>query len=61
MINLATLTEPHSAVAEAYQSLRTSLEFSRLGKELTTLLVAAVDSTEEKLSLIHISEPTRPY
>ena len=52
MINLATLTEPHSAVAEAYQSLRTSLEFSRLGKELTTLLVAAVDSTEEKSAAV---------
>ncbi len=52
MINLVTLTEPHSPVTEAYQSLRTSLEFSRLGKELTTLLVAAVDSTEEKSAAV---------
>jgi non-specific protein-tyrosine kinase len=52
MINLATLTDPHSAVSEAYQSLRTSLEFSRLGKELTTLLVATVDSTEEKSAAV---------
>ena len=28
---LTTLNDPHSAAAEAYQSLRTSLEFSRLG------------------------------
>lgn len=52
MNNLTTLTDPHSAVTEAFQSLRTSLEFSRLGKELTTLLVAAVDSTEEKSTAV---------
>ena len=48
MNNLTTLTDPQSAVTAAYQSLRTSLEFSRLGKELTTILVATVDSTEDK-------------
>ena len=33
-INLITLTDPQSAAAEAYQSLRTRLEFSRLGQEV---------------------------
>lgn len=46
--NLTTITDPRSAAAEAYQSLRTSLEFSRLGHDLHTLLVAAVDGTPEK-------------
>lgn len=47
-INLITLTDPQSAAAEAYQSLRTRLEFSRLGQEVTTILVAAVDDTPDK-------------
>ena len=46
--NLTTITDPRSAAAEAYQSLRTSLEFSRLGHDLHTLLVVAVDGTPEK-------------
>lgn len=52
MINLTTLTDPKSAAAEAYQSLRTSLEFSRLGKDLSTLLVAAVDDGAEKSAAV---------
>ena len=47
-MNLTTITDPRSAAAEAYQSLRTSLEFSRLGHDMRTLLVAAVDGTPEK-------------
>jgi non-specific protein-tyrosine kinase len=49
---LTTLTDPHSAAAEAYQSLRTSLEFSRLGHEVATLLLAAVDGTPDKSSAV---------
>jgi non-specific protein-tyrosine kinase len=45
---LTTLSDPHGAAAEAYQSLRTSLEFSRLGQEVTTLLLAAVDGGPDK-------------
>ena len=48
MPNLITLTDPQSAAAEAYQSLRTSLEFSQLGTQASTLLIAAVDDTAEK-------------
>jgi non-specific protein-tyrosine kinase len=47
---LTTLNDPHSAAAEAFQSLRTSLEFSRLGHDVVTLLLAAVDGTPEKSS-----------
>ncbi len=50
--NLTTLSDPQGAAAEAYQSLRTSLEFSRLGHELSTLLVAAVDDTPDKSSAV---------
>lgn len=43
-MNLITLTDPRSAAAEAFQSLRTNLEFSGIGQELHTLLLAAVDA-----------------
>ena len=49
---LTALTDPQSAAAEAYQSLRTSLEFSRLGQEVVTLLLAAVDSIPDKSSAV---------
>ncbi|MDQ3250058.1 MAG: CpsD/CapB family tyrosine-protein kinase [Chloroflexota bacterium] len=48
MINLITLTDPHSAAAEAYQSLRTNIEFSRLEQPLHTLLVTSADSSTPK-------------
>ena len=44
-INLITLTDPHSPAAEAYQSLRTNLEFSSLEQPLHTLLVTSADHT----------------
>lgn len=47
-MSLITLTEPRSAVAEAYQSLRTSLEFSSLEKPVRSILLAAVDGTADK-------------
>ena len=47
-MNLITLNEPRSAVAEAYQSLRTSLEFSSLEKPVHSILLAAVDGTADK-------------
>ncbi|MCB0162373.1 MAG: CpsD/CapB family tyrosine-protein kinase, partial [Caldilineaceae bacterium] len=48
MTKLITLTEPHSAAAEAYQSLRTNIEFSRLDTPLQTVLVAASDGDTDK-------------
>ena len=47
-MNLITLNEPRSAVAEAYQSLRTSLEFSSLEKLVRSILVASVDGSTDK-------------
>lgn len=46
--NLITLTDPHSPAAEAYQSLRTNLEFSSLEQPLHTLLVTSADHTTNK-------------
>ncbi|MFO7634127.1 MAG: CpsD/CapB family tyrosine-protein kinase [Caldilinea sp.] len=51
-MNLITLSEPHSAVAEAYQSLRTSLEFSSLEKPVRSILVAAVDANIDKATAV---------
>lgn len=48
MTNLITLTDPRSAAAEAYQSLRTNIEFARLEQPLHTLLVTSVDDTADK-------------
>jgi non-specific protein-tyrosine kinase len=48
MTNLITLTDPRSPAAEAYQSLRTNLEFSSLERPLHTLLVTSADQTVEK-------------
>ncbi|MCX6044568.1 MAG: CpsD/CapB family tyrosine-protein kinase [Chloroflexi bacterium] len=48
MTNLITITDPRSAAAEAYQSLRTNLEFSRLEQPLHTVLVTSADGTTDK-------------
>ncbi len=48
MTNLITLTDPQSPAAEAYQSLRTNLEFASLEEPLCTLLVTGVDQQIDK-------------
>jgi non-specific protein-tyrosine kinase len=48
MTNLITLTDPRSPAAEAYQSLRTNLEFSRLEQPLHAILVTSADDMAEK-------------
>jgi non-specific protein-tyrosine kinase len=48
MHNLITLTDPHSPAAEAYQSLRTNLEFANLEQPLHTILMTSVDSATDK-------------
>lgn len=48
MTNLITLTDPHSPAAEAYQSLRTNIEFAGLEAPLCTLLVTGVDQQIDK-------------
>ena len=52
MINLITLEEPRSPAAEAYQSLRTNLEFSGLNKTLRTILLTSADATADKSSAV---------
>ncbi|MCB9148469.1 MAG: CpsD/CapB family tyrosine-protein kinase [Caldilineaceae bacterium] len=52
MSNLITLTNPHSPAAEAYQSLRTSIEFSSLEQSLKTLLVTSADAHTDKSNAI---------
>lgn len=56
MTNLITLTDPHSAAAEAYQSLRTSIEFSNLEKPLhTVLLTSAIDSPSKSVAVANLA------
>ena len=43
-MNLITITEPQSAVAEAYRTLRTNLHFAMLDAPLRTLLVVSSGS-----------------
>ncbi len=52
MINLVTLDDPRSPAAEAYQSLRTNLEFSGLNKALRTILITSADATADKSSAV---------
>lgn len=52
MINLVTLDEPRSPAAEAYQSLRTNLEFSGLNKALHTILITSADAAADKSTTV---------
>ncbi len=46
--SLITLSDPRSAAAEAYRTLRTNLEFSSVDAKLHTLLVTSSAPTDEK-------------
>ncbi len=48
MTQLITLSDPRSPAAEAYQSLRTNLEFSSLEQPLHSVLVTSADDMAEK-------------
>ena len=52
MINLITLTDPRSPAAEAYQSLRTNLEFSSLEQPLHSILVTSPDNMAAKSAAV---------
>lgn len=52
MPNLITLSDPRSPAAEAYQSLRTNIEFARLEEPLQTLLIASVDDGADQSSAL---------
>ena len=47
-VSLVTLTAPRSPAAEAYQSLRTNIEFSSLDKTLHSLLITCPDTETTK-------------
>jgi capsular exopolysaccharide synthesis family protein len=49
---VAALSEPTSPAAEAYRSLRTSLQFTRQAQELRTLLVTSPAAAEGKTSTL---------
>ena len=49
---IASSAEPTSPVAEAYRSLRTSLQFTRQARELRTLLVTSPAAAEGKTSTL---------
>ena len=49
---VASASEPTSPAAEAYRSLRTSLQFSRQAQELRTLLVTSPAAAEGKTSTL---------
>ncbi len=52
MHNLITLTDPRSPAAEAFQSLRTNIEFSGLDKKLHTLLLTSADEVNDKSTAV---------
>lgn len=47
-MNIITLTDPRSAAAEAYRTLRTNLEFASIDEPLHTLLVTTAAPAETK-------------
>lgn len=50
--NLITLTQPTSAAAEAYRSLRTNLMFSSLDQPIRTLLVTSAAASDDKAEAV---------
>lgn len=52
MSSLITLSDPRSPAAEAFQSLRTNIEFSRLETPLRSLLVTGADGDTDKSSAL---------
>ncbi|NDJ62469.1 MAG: CpsD/CapB family tyrosine-protein kinase, partial [Chloroflexi bacterium] len=51
-VNLITLTDPRSAQAEAFRTLRTNLMFSSVEQPISTLLVSAPTSKESKSQVL---------
>lgn len=51
-VKLITLTDPRSAAAEAYRTLRTNLVFSSVERPLTTFLVTSTADAEDKSTAV---------
>ncbi len=47
-VNLITLTDPRTAAAEAFRSLRTNLMFSSVENPLHTLLITSTAQSDDK-------------
>ncbi len=55
-MSLITLTDPRSPAAEAYQSLRTNIEFSSLERTLRSILITCADAdTDKSLALANLA------
>jgi non-specific protein-tyrosine kinase len=52
MTQLITITNPQSAVSEAYRTLRTNLMFYSTDKPLHTILITAVSAPEDKSEMV---------
>jgi capsular exopolysaccharide synthesis family protein len=50
--NLVTITDPRSAVSEAYRTLRTNLQFAAVGGALQTLVVTTPSPNEGKSTTV---------
>ncbi|MEZ4733507.1 MAG: CpsD/CapB family tyrosine-protein kinase [Caldilineaceae bacterium] len=56
MLNLVTLIDPQNPAAEAYQSLRTNIEFAGLAQPLRALLLTSVDhQTDKSVALANVA------
>lgn len=51
-VNLITITDPRSAVSEAYRTLRTNLQFATVGGALQTLVVTTPSPNEGKSTTV---------
>jgi non-specific protein-tyrosine kinase len=51
-VNLITLTDPRSAAAEAFRTLRTNLMFSSVERPIETLLVTSAATGEDKSAVL---------
>lgn len=49
---IITLTDPRSAAAEAYRTLRTNIEFSSVDEQIRTLLVTSSTPTDDKSATV---------
>ena len=49
---IITLTDPRSAAAEAYRTLRTNIEFSSVDEPLRTLLVTSSAPSDDKSAIV---------
>lgn len=51
MINITTFNDPKSPIAEAYRSIRTNIQFSRIDNEIKTIVVTSSKQDEGKTTV----------